>query len=130
MAVGAFLVSVGAAAERGRDGHVAIIYWQAPSILNPYLSGGTKDLEAASMILEPLARFDESGNLTPWLAASVPTVANGGVSADLEDHHLEAARGPPLVGRKPGDGRRCRVYRRILPRPRRRLFAACASLTT
>ncbi|MDE0334436.1 MAG: peptide ABC transporter substrate-binding protein [Defluviicoccus sp.] len=35
------------------------------------------------MILEPLARFDQSGNLTPWLAASVPTVANGGVSADL-----------------------------------------------
>ena len=83
LAIGAFLVSVGAAAERGRDGHAGIIYWQAPSILNPYLSGGTKDLEAASMILEPLARFDESGNLTPWLAASVPTVANGGVSADL-----------------------------------------------
>ena len=83
LAIGAFLVSVGAAAERGRDGHVGIIYWQAPSILNPYLSGGTKDVEAASMILEPLARFDESGNLTPWLAAAVPTVANGGVSADL-----------------------------------------------
>ena len=84
MMAGALLVSGTAAAERGRDGHVSIIYWQAPSILNPYLSGGTKDLEAASMILEPLARFDESGNLTPWLAASVPTVANGGVSADLK----------------------------------------------
>ena len=84
MMTGALLVSGTAAAERGRDGHVSIIYWQAPSILNPYLSDGTKDLEAASMILEPLARFDESGNLTPWLAASVPTVANGGVSADLK----------------------------------------------
>ena len=28
-------------AERGSDGNVGIIYWQAPSILNPYLSGGT-----------------------------------------------------------------------------------------
>ena len=28
--------------ERGRDGEVSIIYWQAPSILNPFLSGGTK----------------------------------------------------------------------------------------
>ena len=84
MMTGALLVSGTAAAERGRDGHVSIIYWQAPSILNPYLSGGTKDLEAASMILEPLARFDESGNLTPWLAASVPTVANDGVSVDLK----------------------------------------------
>lgn len=83
MVAGAMLVCTVAAAERGRDGHVGIIYWQAPSILNPYLSGGTKDVEAASMILEPLARFDESGNLTPWLATSVPTPANGGVSADL-----------------------------------------------
>ena len=84
MMVAALLVSGTAAAERGSDGHVSIIYWQAPSILNPYLSGGTKDHEAASMVLEPLARFDESGNLTPWLAASVPTVGNGGVSADLK----------------------------------------------
>ena len=84
MMAAALLVSGTAAAERGSDGHVSIIYWQAPSILNPYLSGGTKDHEAASMVLEPLARFDESGNLTPWLAASVPTVGNGGVSANLK----------------------------------------------
>ena len=84
MMVAALLVSGAAAAERGSDGHVSIIYWQAPSILNPYLSGGTKDHEAASMVLEPLARFDESGTLTPWLAASVPTVGNGGVSANLK----------------------------------------------
>ena len=91
MMAAALLVSGAAAAERGSDGHVSIIYWQAPSILNPYLSGGTKDREAASMVLEPLARFDESGTLTPWLAASVPTVGNGGVSARLEDHYMEAA---------------------------------------
>ncbi|MEM8632148.1 MAG: peptide ABC transporter substrate-binding protein [Pseudomonadota bacterium] len=69
--------------ERGRDGNVSIIYWQAPSILNPYLSGGTKDIESASMIIEPLARYDAAGNLTPWLVDEVPTVANGGVSEDL-----------------------------------------------
>ena len=69
--------------ERGRDGNVSIIYWQAPSILNPYLSGGTKDVESASMIVEPLARYDSAGNLTPWLVDEVPTVANGGVSEDL-----------------------------------------------
>ncbi|RMD93460.1 MAG: peptide ABC transporter substrate-binding protein [Alphaproteobacteria bacterium] len=72
-----------AAGERGRDGEVKIIYWQAPSILNPYLSGGTKDVESASMIIEPLARYDEKGNLTPWLVEEIPTVGNGGVSADL-----------------------------------------------
>ena len=69
--------------ERGRDGEVKIIYWQAPSILNPFLSGGTKDVEAASLILEPLARYDQTGTLVPYLAESIPTVENGGVSEDL-----------------------------------------------
>ncbi|MDE0238868.1 MAG: peptide ABC transporter substrate-binding protein [bacterium] len=83
LATAFILASATAKAERGRDGHVGILYWQAPSILNPYLSGGTKDLEAASLILEPLARHDENGTLVPWLAESVPTVTNGGVSDDL-----------------------------------------------
>jgi len=73
----------GHSGERGRDGDVKIIYWQAPSILNPYLSGGTKDIEAASLVIEPLARYNETGALVPWLAENVPTVANGGVSEDL-----------------------------------------------
>ncbi|MEM1373798.1 MAG: peptide ABC transporter substrate-binding protein [Pseudomonadota bacterium] len=70
-------------AERGSDGEVRIIYWQAPSILNPFLSGGTKDVESASMIIEPLARYNERGELVPWLVEEVPTVDNGGVAADL-----------------------------------------------
>ena len=68
---------------QGRDGHLNIIYWQAASILNPYLSGGTKDVEAASMIIEPLARYDETGAIVPLLVTEVPTVENGGVSEDL-----------------------------------------------
>jgi len=71
-----------ALAERGSDGNVNIIYWQAPSIMNPYLSGGTKELEAASLVIEPLARYNQDGALVPWLAESVPTVENGGVNAD------------------------------------------------
>ena len=72
-----------AMAERGSDGHVKIIYWQAPSILNPYLSGGTKDVESASLVIEPLGRYDETGALVPFLAEEIPTVGNGGVSEDL-----------------------------------------------
>ena len=72
-----------AMAERGADGHVNVLYWQAPSILNPYLSSGTKDVEASSLILEGLGGFDEKGNVIARLAESVPTVENGGVSADL-----------------------------------------------
>ena len=70
-------------AERGSDGNVSIIYWQAPSILNPFLSGGTKDVESASLIIEPLARYNETGELVPWLVDEIPTVDNGGVSSDL-----------------------------------------------
>ena len=70
-------------AQQGADGEVSIIYWQAPSILNPYLSGGTKDIESSSLVIEPLARYNEVGELTAWLAAEVPTVGNGGVSEDL-----------------------------------------------
>jgi peptide/nickel transport system substrate-binding protein len=69
--------------ERGRDGQLNIIYWQAPSTLNPYLSGGTKEVESASLVLEPLVRFDQSGEMVPWLAESIPTVENGGVAEDL-----------------------------------------------
>ncbi len=70
-------------AERGADGNVNVLYWQAPSILNPYLSSGTKDVETASLILEGLAGFNEKGEIFPRLAESIPTVANGGITEDL-----------------------------------------------
>ncbi|WP_136661832.1 peptide ABC transporter substrate-binding protein [Nitratireductor sp. XY-223] len=72
-----------ALAERGSDGHVKIIYWQAPSILNPFLSGSIKDVQAASLVIEPLARYNENGEMVPYLAVEIPTVENGGVSEDL-----------------------------------------------
>ncbi len=69
-----------AMAERGSDGHVNIIYWQAPSILNPYLSSAApRTSKSASLVIEPLGRYDQDGNLVPFLAAEIPTVENGGV---------------------------------------------------
>ncbi|TMV12803.1 peptide ABC transporter substrate-binding protein [Arenibacterium halophilum] len=82
-AISGLAMAPAAFAERGSDGTVSIIYWQAPSIMNPFLSGGTKDVEAASIVIEPLARYDEEGTLTPWLVDEIPTVENGGVSEDL-----------------------------------------------
>ncbi|PRY25954.1 peptide/nickel transport system substrate-binding protein [Aliiruegeria haliotis] len=82
-AAAALALAPAAFAERGSDGELKIIYWQAPSIMNPYLSGGTKDIEAAALVIEPLARYDAAGNLTPWLVEDIPTVENGGVSEDL-----------------------------------------------
>ncbi|MGB8814632.1 MAG: ABC transporter substrate-binding protein, partial [Paracoccaceae bacterium] len=82
-AAAAFAMAPAAHAERGTDGQLNIFYWQAPSILNTYLSSGTKDVDAAALIIEPLAGFDVDGNVYPRLVESIPTVENGGVSADL-----------------------------------------------
>jgi peptide/nickel transport system substrate-binding protein len=61
-----------------------ILYWQAPTILNSHLSQGTKDYDAARLVLEPLAAAGPDGKPVPLLASEVPTVDNGGVSKDLK----------------------------------------------
>ena len=66
----------------GQGGSATLLYWQAPTILNPYLSRGTKDAEAASLVIEPLAEYTPNGEIVPVLATQVPTSENGGVSAD------------------------------------------------
>lgn len=71
-------------AERGSDGALNIIMWQAPSTLNPYLSGGTKELVASGTVLEALLGYTPAGEVYPRLAAEVPTLENGGVAADLK----------------------------------------------
>lgn len=72
-----------ALAGRGTDGEVKILFWQAPSVLNPYISGSFKDFVPASLVIEPLAHYDQDGKIQPALASEVPTLANGGISKDL-----------------------------------------------
>ena len=67
---------------RGQADLLRILYWQAPTILNPHFSQGTKDSAAATLVLEPLIDVDVEGNLIPVLAAEVPSLDNGGVAAD------------------------------------------------
>ncbi|KAG1648751.1 Oligopeptide transport system permease protein AppB [Nymphon striatum] len=61
----------------GTGGPLSLLQWQAPSQANPWLSAGTKDLLASSIVLEPLARFNPAGELVPTLATSIPTPGNG-----------------------------------------------------
>jgi peptide/nickel transport system substrate-binding protein len=72
--------------EAGSGGNNAdtlrLLYWQAPTILNPHFSSGFKDSEASRITLEPLASFDAEGNLVLFLAAEAPTLENGGVAPD------------------------------------------------
>ena len=72
-----------ASGEAGSGGDLTLLQWQAPSQANVLLSGGTKDALAASLAIEPLARYTPQGELVPVLAAEVPTVDNGGVAADF-----------------------------------------------
>ena len=82
-AAAAFVLAPAAQAERGTDGELKILYYQAVSTMNAYLSSGTKDVEAGSLVLEPLASYDQDGVLVPRLVTEIPTQDNGGVSADM-----------------------------------------------
>ncbi|MEO1593546.1 MAG: ABC transporter substrate-binding protein, partial [Cyanobacteria bacterium J06632_22] len=64
------------------DTTLKLLYWQAPTILNPHISSGFKDAEASRITLEPLASFNASGELIPFLAAELPSLDNGDVAAD------------------------------------------------
>jgi peptide/nickel transport system substrate-binding protein len=67
---------------RGQGGTLTLLYFQAPTVVNPHLSPGTKDLSASRITYEPLASFDKDGELVPILAAEVPSLENGQVAAD------------------------------------------------
>lgn len=71
-----------AVAGRGAQGTVKLLYWQAPTIVNPHLSQGTKDFHASRVVLEPLLTVTTGGVFSPVLAAEVPSRQNGGVAAD------------------------------------------------
>ena len=62
---------------------LTLLYWQAPSLPGPYLSGGFKDRDAGAVTLEPLAVYNPDGDLLPALAVDIPTIENGGISQDL-----------------------------------------------
>lgn len=77
------LVGLGLLVGCGGDPKVlTIVYWQAPSVAGPYQSGGYKDRDAGAITLEPLAHYDPDGVLIPALAEEIPTLENGGLSAD------------------------------------------------
>src|SRR5581483_3360038 len=73
-----------AATGRGSCGTLRLLWWQAPTILNPHLSQGTKDYDASRLVYLPLAAIGPDGtpDASVGLAADVPTKDNGGISAD------------------------------------------------
>jgi peptide/nickel transport system substrate-binding protein len=68
--------------KAGGGGALRMLFWQAPTLLNPHFAVGTKDQEGSRIFYEPLAGWDPDGNLAPVLAAEIPDIENGGVAPD------------------------------------------------
>ena len=68
--------------KRGGGGPLKVLWWQAPTLLNPHFAVGTKDQDACRIFYEPLAGWDPDGMLIPMLAAEIPSRDNGGIAAD------------------------------------------------
>jgi peptide/nickel transport system substrate-binding protein len=61
---------------RGGGGKITLLYWQAPTILNPHLAQGTKDFHASLVCGEPLFEWDINTEPILYLAEEWPTVEN------------------------------------------------------
>jgi peptide/nickel transport system substrate-binding protein len=70
--------------KRGGGGPLKLLWWQAPTLLNPHFATGTKDQDGSRLFYEPLASWDGDGNLNPILAAEIPSLQNGGLAADAK----------------------------------------------
>jgi peptide/nickel transport system substrate-binding protein len=68
--------------KRGGGGALKVLWWQGATLLNPHFAVGTKDQEGSRIFYEPLAGWDEDGNLVAMLAAEIPSRENGGLAAD------------------------------------------------
>ncbi|WP_395701185.1 peptide ABC transporter substrate-binding protein [Aquabacterium sp.] len=68
--------------KRGGGGTLKTLWWQGATLLQPHFANGTKDQEGSRIFYEPLAVWDNDGNLVPILAAEIPSRENGGLSAD------------------------------------------------
>ena len=68
--------------KAGGGGALKLLWWQAPTLINPHFAIGTKDQDASRIFYEPLAAWDPDGNLVPVLAATIPSKENGALAAD------------------------------------------------
>ncbi len=68
--------------KAGGGGNLRLLYWQAVTLLNPHFAVGTKDQDGSRIFYEPLAGWDNDGNLVPFLAAEIPSKENDGLAED------------------------------------------------
>lgn len=63
--------------ERGQDGTLRVIIWQAPTGAAPHSALSDKDYLAAAPVIEPLIHYAADGTLVPNLIEAVPSVDAG-----------------------------------------------------
>ncbi len=71
-----------AAPPAQRKGQMIIGFSQEPTVFNPHLPHIEVDEGVHFSLFDPLFAIDPQGKFTPALAVEVPTVDNGGISAD------------------------------------------------
>ena len=87
--------------RRGGGGDLKLLWWQAPTILNPHLAIGVKDGDGSRIFYEPLVSFDPDGNSVPVLAAELPTLQNGGIARDGHSVTVKLKKGVQWHDGKP-----------------------------
>jgi peptide/nickel transport system substrate-binding protein len=87
--------------KRGGGGALKVLWWQGATLLQPHFANGTKDQEGSRIFYEPLAVWDNDGNLVPILAAEIPSRENGGVAADGKSVTWKLKRGVTWHDGKP-----------------------------
>ena len=104
-------LTLSAAQSARSDGHLRILYWQAVSTS---IRSRAADIEAASLVLEPLARYDDSGTM---IRRSRRNSHRGERRRRGRPplHHLDAQAGRDVVRRHALHRRRRGVLRRVLP---------------
>lgn len=94
----------GTATHAGTDS-LSIAQQREPMSLNPALENGASSTEWGLLLFQYLVKFDDRGRLIGDAALRVPTVENGGITADgltITYHlrqHLRFADGAPLTAR-------------------------------
>lgn len=91
----AALVGVGAGEAQApkRGGRVTIVSPQEPRTLLPHFDLLTLSREVQRLVFDGLLALDDKGQYVARLAAEVPTVDNGGVSADGRTYTFRLRRG-------------------------------------
>ncbi len=75
---------------RGAGGELKLLQWLGPTNANSHQGIGTWDILASCLVQEPLMSIAPDGSLLANLVTEVPSVENGGLSADLRTvtYHL------------------------------------------